>query len=64
MNPITQALIHTQLALNEALTKAPAKRDERGSGSVEQLGWIAIAIAVIALVTTGVIAFIKSKMPA
>jgi len=64
MNTITKTFVFVQLMLSDATTSLQAKRDERGGGnSVENLGWIALAIAIVVLVTGAVLAYIKGKLP-
>ncbi len=64
MDSLNKAIIGAQLALAEGLKTLEAKRDQRGGGgSVDYLGWIALAVAIVAAVTAGVIAFVKSKIP-
>lgn len=60
MKHLVGALVTVWAVLSE-----PVKRDERGagSGSTEALLLIGLAIAAAAIVTTAVIALVKSKAP-
>lgn len=58
VDAINRCLVTLQYLVN------PPKRDERGGGpSVEHLGWIGIAVGVLAIVGVAIYAYIRTKLP-